>query len=598
MDDITLTYYGHVFDASGYGQAARSYIHALHGAGVKLAVVDLMNHGRQVHDELVESLIGRAMSPDFHLFHGIPPQWGRLAFRLPNAIGMTVWETDTMPTQWRNILGHVIDVWLPCTFNVETFTRDLQKPVFRLPHPVVGRRVNGHVVDADRLIGSAASEFVFYSIFEWQDRKGPLEMLRAYFTAFPAGGDTLLVMKVNPNAADVATRAVDEVRRSTGSTARVAVHAAGWGEPEIEALHERGNCYVSLHRGEGWGYPLFDAVTRATPVIATAFAGPLDYLRADAARLVPCTLAPVRQPYVYYGPQMRWAEPDVGEAARAMREVHGDREAAAAQAASLAATVCDDFSLERVGIVAKERLLHLLKQRDHRRWRALKIADDTAALAPAVPVPGEWYDADYFEHGLKSNWIGGYDWAHFAGVFRETAAFLTEMFPAAESFLDVGCAKGFLVRCLREAGKTCHGVDHSAWAIDHADPAAQPFLVRSGVDDLAVDREVDVLLAFDLLSHLTEQQAENFLCRARSWTRSAVVAVIASFDDEADEKHHQHGDNADLSHVTMRTRAWWDELFRKAGWRLDPLQRLGAERCQAHALPRKMQWKLYVYAPR
>ena len=122
MDNITLTYYGHVFDASGYGQAARSYIHALHGAGVKLSVVDLMNHGRQVHDDLVESLIGRSTNPDFHLFHGIPPQWGRLAFRLPNAIGMTVWETDTMPTQWRNILGHVIDVWLPCRFNVETFT--------------------------------------------------------------------------------------------------------------------------------------------------------------------------------------------------------------------------------------------------------------------------------------------------------------------------------------------------------------------------------------------------------------------------------------------------------------------------------------------
>src|SRR5262249_50026254 len=251
------------------------------------------------------------------------------------------------------------------------------------------------------------------------------------------------------------------------------------------ALHERGNCYVSLDRGEGWGSPLFDAVARGKPVIATAFAGPLDYLRADAARLVPFTLAPVRQPYVYYGPQMRWAEPDVNEAAAAMRDVYGDREAASARAASLAATVGDEDSVERVGAVAKERLLHLLRQRDHRRWRALRIADRTAPVAPPVPVPGEWYDADYFEHGVKSNWIGGYDWTHFAGVFRETAAYLTEMFPAAESFLDVGCAKGFLVRCLREAGRACHGVDHSAWAIDHADPAAQPFLIRSGVDDLA-----------------------------------------------------------------------------------------------------------------
>ena len=107
-----------------------------------------------------------------------------------------------------------------------------------------------------------------------------------------------------------------------------------------------------------------------------------------------------------------------------------------------------------------------------------------------------------------------------------------------------------------------------------------------------------MLLAFDLLSHLTEQQAESFLCRARSWTRAAVVAVIASFDDEPEQQRYRTTDNGDLSHVTMRTRAWWDERFRTAGWRLDPLQRLGADRCQTHALPRKMQWKLYVYAPR
>jgi len=94
----------------------------------------------------------------------------------------------------------LVDLWLPCTFNVETFRRDLQTPIFKLPHPVVPRRVNGHVVDADRLIGSHASDFVFYSIFEWQDRKGPIEMLRAYFQTFPEDADALLVLKVNANA--------------------------------------------------------------------------------------------------------------------------------------------------------------------------------------------------------------------------------------------------------------------------------------------------------------------------------------------------------------------------------------------------------------
>ena len=134
VEKIALVYHGHVFDASGYGQAARGYIHSLDRAGVELSVMDLSGHARQVSDPLVESLVGKPMQADFHLFHGIPSIWARDAFRLPNAIGMTVWETDTMPTQWRNTLNHMLEVWLPCDYNVQAFETKISKPVFKLPH--------------------------------------------------------------------------------------------------------------------------------------------------------------------------------------------------------------------------------------------------------------------------------------------------------------------------------------------------------------------------------------------------------------------------------------------------------------------------------
>jgi 2-polyprenyl-3-methyl-5-hydroxy-6-metoxy-1,4-benzoquinol methylase len=597
MDDIKVTYYGHVHDASGYGQAARAYIHALHAAGISLSVVDLMTHGRQVHDDLVASLLNRRQEPDFHLFHGIPPQWARLAFRLKNTIGMTVWETDTMPSQWRNVLGHTIDLWLPCRFNVETFQRDLQTPIFRLPHAIPPRASNGSSVDADGLIGAAPDDFVFYSMFEWQARKGPLETLRAYLRAFQHDEDVLLALKVNRGAAAAAAKAVDDVRRETGSAARVSILADHWGDAEIDAMHHRGNCYVSLHRGEGWGYPLFDAAARGTPAIATAFSGPLDYL-GDNARLVPFRLAPVDQRYVYYGRHMHWAIPDEDAAVEHMREVRCDPAAAQARAADLAARIRASYSLDAIGQKARGRLLDLLERSNKRRWRAVRIRDRGEDGEPPRPVPPEWYDEDYFEHGLTSNWDAGYSWDQLGGVFRSAAEYLVELFPGAQSYLDAGCAKGFLVRCLRAAGKDCWGVDHSPWAIAHADAEAKPFLIEGGVDEVAFDREVDVLVAFDLLSELTEEQALEFLRRARTWTRMAIVAVIPSFESPQEEAAYRPGNNRDRTHVTMRTRAWWDQQFTAAGWRLDALHRLGAERCQSHPLPRRMGWRVYVYAPR
>jgi hypothetical protein len=105
-----------------------------------------------------------------------------------------------------------------------------------------------------------------------------------------------------------------------------------------------------------------------------------------------------------------------------------------------------------------------------------------------------------------------------------------------------------------------------------------------------------VILAFDLLPHLTESQATRFLECARSMASVGIVAVIRSFENEEDERRYREaGDDGDLSHILMRTRAWWHELFLKTGWRQDPLHCAFARMCQQHELTRKMGWQMYVY---
>jgi SAM-dependent methyltransferase len=175
-----------------------------------------------------------------------------------------------------------------------------------------------------------------------------------------------------------------------------------------------------------------------------------------------------------------------------------------------------------------------------------------------VPIPGEWFDADYFEHGLKSNWTKGYHWRDFAGLFRQTAEFLAAMLPEAGSFLDAGCAKGFLVRSLRERHKEAWGFDHSHWAIEHAEELARPFLLCKSAESAAFDRLFDVTLAFSLLENLTEDQAVQFLQRARAWTSQAIVAVVLTCDDES-ERGRLLADDHDLAHLTLQSRAWWHD---------------------------------------
>jgi 2-polyprenyl-3-methyl-5-hydroxy-6-metoxy-1,4-benzoquinol methylase len=599
VDDVSLVYYGHVFDATGYGEAARGYVRALHAAGVRLSVVNLNKHQPQVRDELVESLANRRGDGDFHLFHGIPPQWARLAFPLRNTIGMTVWETDTMPLQWRNALSHVLEVWLPCDFNVAVFKRDLRTPIVKLPHVVIDRRVNGVAPDASSFLNVAPDDFVVYGVFEWQERKCPHEVLSAYLQAFPADHDTVLIIKTNPGAADVAARALASARAQTSSEGRISIRAEAWSEAELEALHHRGDAYISLHRGEGWCYPLFEAASRGTPVVATAFGGPLEYLKPEFAHLVPYQLAPVRQPYLYYHPTMRWAQPDVGAASGKLRWIYEHRDEARQRATGAMDQIRSAYSPERVGATARDALVKLLERTNAPRGRRVRKAYSARRLRPAVPIPGDWYDRGYFEDGTKSNWPDGYHWQSFAGVFTETATFLASTFAEATSFLDVGCAKGFLVRALREMGKECWGVDHSPWAVEHAEPAAFPYLIRGSAEEIAIERRFDIVLAFDLLPHLTEEQASQFLSTARDWTDVALVAVIPSFEtDEQERRYLQADDDADLSHILMRSRRWWHDRILRAGWRQDPLHGALERMCRQHELTCKMRWQMYVYAPR
>ena len=597
MEEISLVYYGYVFDASGYGNAARSYIHAMHEAGLQLSVVDLARHGHQVHDELVESLQRRPLEADFHLFHGIPPQWARMAFRQPRGIGMTVWETDMMPTQWRNALNQMLEVWLPCEFNVDAFGKALDRPVFRLPHPMGAVFSNGFHGTADHLDGVSPDDFLFYSIFEWQDRKCPHELISAFLRAFSSVDQACLVIKTNPGAAGVAHAALDAARKATRSDARVLLYPQGWSDSQIAALHGRGDCYVSLHRGEGWNCPLFDATCKGKPVIATGYSGPMDYLNPQDHLLVRYKNCSVKQPYLYYHPAMQWADPDVSHASELMRWAFEHPEESRAMAQRAAPAIRESYSAQSVGQLAKTRLMALLRRTRPERWRQLPKTQRNAALMPPHPIPGEWYDGDYFETGLKSNWTNGYAWPAFSGLFRDAARFLISIFPDAHSFLDVGCAKGFLVRSLREEGKEAWGLDFSPWAIRNAERSCASFLQLASVDEYPFDRECDVLVAFSILESMTESQIHDFLTRSRLCTRMAIFAVISCFEETDDRQAMEKEDN-DLSHITMRTRAWWHDAFLQSGWSQGPSEESIGGQCLGDSLPSRMRWKAYIYAPR
>jgi cyclopropane fatty-acyl-phospholipid synthase-like methyltransferase len=120
-------------------------------------------------------------------------------------------------------------------------------------------------------------------------------------------------------------------------------------------------------------------------------------------------------------------------------------------------------------------------------------------------------------------------------------------------------------------------------------------VLLASVDDASYDRPFDIVTAFSIFESLTEIQVSAFLSRARAWTKQAIIATIPSYEDK--EAVFNQEQDRDLSHITIKSRKWWHEVILKAGWRQDPLHKIVQQMCQDHELPKKMGWRVYVYAP-
>jgi glycosyltransferase involved in cell wall biosynthesis len=128
---------------------------------------------------------------------------------------------------------------------------------------------------------------------------------------------------------------------------------------EIEDLHRRGDCYVSLCRSEGWGMGAFDAAALGRPVIMTGYGGQTEFLPEDLAylvkyRMVKTPFRPLEPPDLGH----RWAEPDVGHAAALMRHVFENRGEARAKARELAQRLVQEYQPDTVA----RRLLECLQR--------------------------------------------------------------------------------------------------------------------------------------------------------------------------------------------------------------------------------------------
>jgi glycosyltransferase involved in cell wall biosynthesis len=341
---------------SGYGNASEAYRTGLQAAGIRISWTPL---GWPSH--LWHAAFGPLDEPRI-AGHGTvvvdsTPWWHeRLAAESSGRLlaAYTTWETDRLPRYWVAILNRYDRVLVPSRFNAEVFkSSGVSVPIWVVPH--IAPEVQ---IDAGAP-GPGDARFMFYLIATWSTRKAILDAVEAFLMAFGAQDDVVLVIHTTP--VDIVASGRGYAGRPAATSLSLAKALAGHRnipdlllstrsltQAEVDRLHRRGDCFVSLSRGEGWGLGAFEAAAFGNPAIVTGWSATREFLPDGYPYFVDYDLISTTddQPDAWWQPQPgeRWAKARIPHAAALLRHVYSHREEARSWGRTAQSHVLENFN--------------------------------------------------------------------------------------------------------------------------------------------------------------------------------------------------------------------------------------------------------------
>ena len=354
---------GYLNSELGVGEVARQVIDALDAAGVPSLPVGLTAPGsRQGHH-----FAHLGTSPDDYpinlvcvnadMLPSLAEQLEPAFFEHRHTIGLWWWEASVFPERWHDAFDYVDELWAGSEFVAETLAAASPKPVVHMPMPVT----LPPLVDLPREALGLPGGFVFLLVYDFASvlaRKNPVGLIDAFLRAFPdpEEGARLVLKSINserhPNEHD-------QVRLAAKGHPHVHLLDFYVSPDEKNAMIAAADCYASLHRSEGFGITMAEAMLLGKPVVATAYSGNLDFMRPENSYLVDYELGPIGPGNGPYPPEAEWAEPDLDHAAKLMREVFEDQEEAQRRGETAADDIRRSHSAATSGAGMEERLLRI-----------------------------------------------------------------------------------------------------------------------------------------------------------------------------------------------------------------------------------------------
>ncbi|MBN2323425.1 MAG: glycosyltransferase family 4 protein [Spirochaetes bacterium] len=352
---------GYLSSGVGLGESARNLIHALSSQDIRFGLNNFRLQGiKRIKTEFDRSFRRKNpycfnlvnVNPDHSIFYTI--QNSRGYFENKYNIGVWYWETRTLPEEWISYFRFFHEIWAATDFIRDTFSLRAPIPVVKIPTVV---RIDPQPITQRHYFNIPEDRFLFLFIFDFNStttRKNPQATVRAFKSAF--GGEEGVMLCLKTSGGQQFGRELKELYSEIDGARNIMIINEYLDREKLNSLINISDCYVSLHRAEGFGMTIAEAMLLDKPVIVTSYSGNMDFTNNENSLLVDYKLTELERDSGPYRKGAVLAEPDIEHASQFMRWVFEHRDEAGELGIRGAELIRDRYSVQTVGRIIKRRL--------------------------------------------------------------------------------------------------------------------------------------------------------------------------------------------------------------------------------------------------
>jgi glycosyltransferase involved in cell wall biosynthesis len=364
--ELGLNIYGYFKGEFGVAQSGRLLARASKATGLKVSIINnsetvsrqLEDFETDEHDSFYGVTIGVVNADQFSVWrNSLPAQLNANS----KFVGVWAWEVESFPKSSQAACEIVDEIWAVSNFVKDAISPHTDTPIFVVPTPIIAPPIN-EILDRKAIglvDGQDYNLFVFdyFSVFR---RKNPLDLVSAHIMAFPKQeGPTLVIKAIN---GEFHRNQQDQLKSAVSGRSDIIITDAYLSREQLHSLVNECQAYISLHRSEGYGLTIAEAMSLGKPVIATAYSGNMDFMNPDNSILVPFEYVDIGKDAFPYPKDSRWAQPDIEFAAKAMRELSADESLRTRIGDRARNDVTSEFTIERAAEFIQGRVKNLSKR--------------------------------------------------------------------------------------------------------------------------------------------------------------------------------------------------------------------------------------------